>query len=217
MAGVYHFLVYMQLPKPRFLYTPPRGRAAHPWWCIYKLQHLAAVCVYTKKWYSQAIFSFFLSQNKVVLYVYGAPPKKVGDCLWHLLHGFRAHPIRPRFTGIFYLEASLPEQLHLQSREASGFTFRAVTRFIELQWNYHRWIGFCFWCVFSKMCSPRRAGNKNLPNIWISSIAQWFQQYTHANPMQKPSHMNLNESPNRFEGTRGRRIWLRDPGPENRI
>jgi len=51
MAGVYHGLVYLQ--------TAPNHNTCyihHPWCCIYKLRYFGAVCIYTKKLYTPAIF-----------------------------------------------------------------------------------------------------------------------------------------------------------------
>jgi len=51
---------------PHFLCTPPRGFAAPLWWCIYTAVFWA-VCMYTKKWYTPAIFLFLLSPNPAVV------------------------------------------------------------------------------------------------------------------------------------------------------
>jgi len=40
MAGLYHFLVHVYancVKIPQFVYTPPRGRAVTPLWCLYKV------------------------------------------------------------------------------------------------------------------------------------------------------------------------------------
>ena len=41
--------------------------------------------------------------------------------------------------------------------------------------------------------------------------------FPYANSMRKTPQMQLNTSPTCFEGPRGREIWFRDPGPENRV
>ena len=71
MAGVDHFLVYMQTAvKYSCLYVHhPGGGAAPPG--LYKLWYFTAVCIYTKTWSTPDIFLFFLGPNPVVVYIFG--------------------------------------------------------------------------------------------------------------------------------------------------
>jgi len=50
MAGVYHFVVYMQTAENK------------------------TVCIYTKEWSTPAIFLFFLRPNSVVVYIFNWTP-----------------------------------------------------------------------------------------------------------------------------------------------
>ena len=64
--GVYYFLVYMQTAQIyTSIYIHQHGGAQHP-----DPQHPGAVCIYTKKWYTPAVFSYFLGPNRVVVYIY---------------------------------------------------------------------------------------------------------------------------------------------------
>jgi len=97
MAGVYHFLVYMQTaPKYNAFYIHHHGVAQRPRAGVYptgyfgvfaytpaiflvfqgpnpvveyieSTLYFGAVCIYTKEWYTPTIFFFFLSPNPVVL------------------------------------------------------------------------------------------------------------------------------------------------------
>jgi len=46
--------------------------ARRPWCCIYRLRYFQAVCTYTKKWHTPAIFVFFYAQTRLwCIYIYG--------------------------------------------------------------------------------------------------------------------------------------------------
>jgi len=60
---------------PQSILIPPRACCAPPWWCILMLLYTWAVWKYTKKWYTPAIFLFFLGPNPVVVYLYVVPQK----------------------------------------------------------------------------------------------------------------------------------------------
>ena len=76
MDGVYNFLVCMQTAqRPKFptvrIYTTMGALRS----CggIEILLYIYGVCTYTKKWYTPAIFLFFLGPSSVGVYIYGVP------------------------------------------------------------------------------------------------------------------------------------------------
>ena len=67
--------VYANCSKiQHFLYTPPRGRTAPPWWCIYKVLYFGQFA-YTPRNGTHQQFSYFcLGPNPVVVYIYMVSP-----------------------------------------------------------------------------------------------------------------------------------------------
>ena len=58
------------------IYTTPGARSAP---VVVYIQNavFSAVCIYTKMWYTPAIFLFLLSPNSVVVYSYGVPIRQL--------------------------------------------------------------------------------------------------------------------------------------------
>ena len=61
--------------------------------------------------------------------------------------------------------------------------------------------------------NPQRISNIFKPSQIVDG--KLFYPFSLANSFQKTPQMHLSTSPLCFEGTRGREIWFRDPGPEH--